>query len=91
MDRRDEALRTVQIRLGRKADAEDQIIQAEENKTSLRKVVNGLETEINLMNNVMDKHCEQMSLMYNMLNMALERKNEIMENMMEHINECLRA
>ena len=55
---------------------------------SLRKIVNELETEIKLMNNVMDKHCEQMSLMYNML-MTLERKNELMENVMQHITSAV--
>ena len=54
----------------------------------LSKAVNVLEKEIKLMNNVLDKHCEQMSLMYNML-MTLERKNELMENVMQHITSAV--
>jgi hypothetical protein len=53
---------------------------------ALRRTVNELETEIKLMNNVMDKHCAQMSMMFEML-MALERKNTLMENIVDRIRE----
>ena len=39
------------------------------------------------MNDVLDKHCIQMSMMYEML-MTLERKNMLMENIVYHIREC---
>ena len=51
---------------------------------ALRRTVNELETEIKLMNNVMDKHSTQMSMMFEML-MVLERKNTLMENIVDYI------
>ena len=46
--------------------------------------MNDLETEIKLMSDVVEMHGEQMSQMYKML-MVMERKTELMENIMEHI------
>ena len=51
---------------------------------ALRRTVNELEKEIKLMNNVMDKHSTQMSMMFEML-MVLERKNTLMENIVDYI------
>jgi hypothetical protein len=51
---------------------------------ALRRAINKLEEEIKLMDNVLDKHCIQMNMMFEML-MALERKNALMENIVDHI------
>jgi hypothetical protein len=53
---------------------------------ALRRTVNELEEEIKLMDNVLDKHRIQMNMMYEML-MALERKNALMENIVDHIKD----
>ena len=53
---------------------------------ALRRTVNELEEEIKLMDNVLDKHRIQMNMMYEML-MALERKNALMENIVDYMKD----